>query len=293
MTSGSDEELKELRRDLAEAQATATRTHHALTTLSTTLKEVVERQDKYERGLSLNSFVAYALFTVLLGGGFYFLYRGASKRLAEVQTIAEKARLDAVHDAEAARKELATREEGAKKAAELLALVKDGKRAELIARAPELANARVSQVEKEVIEEAAAKAKADIVDQSFAAGSEAARLQQWKRAETELGRALGYEGDSPRAIQARAQLGVAMLKLGDLEPAARELDAAIAGGAERTVPELRYYLATALEQAKQAERARVEYTKFADSKPMHPWAQMARRKAAILARGGPQPAPAQ
>ena len=40
---------------------------NAVVTLAQSLKEVVERQDRYERGLNLNSFVAYVLFTILLG----------------------------------------------------------------------------------------------------------------------------------------------------------------------------------------------------------------------------------
>src|SRR6266568_3187351 len=58
----------------------ATRTHNAVATLAASLKEVVTRQQKYERGLNLNSFVAYLLFTVLLGGGFALLYRSRAGR---------------------------------------------------------------------------------------------------------------------------------------------------------------------------------------------------------------------
>jgi TolA-binding protein len=283
-TKDEGEEIRELRRELAEAHALLARTHQGLGTLATTLREVVARQARYERGLNLNSFIAYLLFTVLLGTGFYLLYRGRMVDLADAQEQAARARTEALAEIESARREVAEREEGARKAAELVGLAREGRRAELIARAPELALARLSPVEKQAVDDAVARARTEIVDASFTAGLEAARAQQWKKAVPELRRALGYEPEGTRAAQARYQLGVALLKQGNAEEAARELDAALVAGAERGAPELRYHLASALELAKQTERARTEYTRFADTKPMHPWAQLARRKAGILAR---------
>src|SRR5262245_56654008 len=119
--------LADLRRDIAEAHAITTRTHNALTTLATTLKDIVERQTRYERGINLNSFVAYTLFTVLLGGGFYMLYRSRAENLLADRDAALRARAEAVAETERARKDLAARELGSKKAAELWALLAEGK----------------------------------------------------------------------------------------------------------------------------------------------------------------------
>src|SRR5687767_6445692 len=98
--------LADLRRDVAEAHAITTRTHNALTTLATTLKDIVARQDRYERGLNLNSFVAYTLFTVLLGGGFYMLYRSRAENLLGDREQALKVRAEALAETERMRKEM-------------------------------------------------------------------------------------------------------------------------------------------------------------------------------------------
>jgi TolA-binding protein len=279
--------LNELRHDVSEAHAVASRTHTDLKTLATSLKDVVARQDKYERGLNLNSFVAYLIFTVLLGGAFYSLYRARVNLLVADRDEAMRVRAEALETAAAAKKDADARDAGEKKVAELWGLVADGKRAELLARMPELAAVRASAVEKQVLEEAAARARVELVDQLYAAGLEAVRGQQWKKAVTELRKALSYAGDAdgPKAAAMRYHLGVALLKQGEYGEAQQLLDAALAAGIEKNGgPEVRYHLADTLMMTKQPERARAEYLKFSDGHWNHPWAPSARRKAAEIAR---------
>src|SRR5262249_9514813 len=119
----------------------------------------------------------------------------------------------------------------------------------------------------------------------YAAGVEAVKGEQWKRAATELKRALSYEEEGPRAAQMRYYYGVALLKQGDYLEAVRQLDAALSGGAERNVgSDARFQLASALELAKQPDRARTEYLKFADVHSAHPLAGAARFRAAQIAK---------
>jgi TolA-binding protein len=279
----------DLRRDatntVGDVHAIATRTHNAVATLAASLKEVVTRQEKYERGLNLNSFVAYLLFTVLLGGGFFLLYRSRAGQLAAERDEAVRKQSEARAEAEAARKELTAREEGTRKALAFWQLVKDGKKADAIGQWADLQKEKLSPVEVAVFQEGVARARAEIVDAGYAAGVEAVKGEQWKRAATELKRALSYEEEGPRAAQMRYYYGVALFKQGDYLEAVRQLDAALSGGAERTVGgDARFYLASALELGRQLDRARAEYLKFADVHSAHAWAGVARRKAAEIAR---------
>jgi TolA-binding protein len=277
--------INELRRDVSDAHAIASRTHTDLKTLATSLKDVVARQDKYERGLNLNSFVAYLIFTVLLGGAFYSLYRARAELLVDDRETALRERALALEQAAAARKALETRAAADRKVAELWGLYTDGKRAELLARMPELASVQVSPVEKQVLEEGATKARAELVDQLYAAGLEAVRGQQWKKAVAELRKALSYDPEGPKAAAMKYHLGVSLLKQGEYEEAQKLLDDALAAGIEKSGgAEVRYHLADSLMMIKQSERARAEYLKFSDGHWNHPWAPSARRKAAEIWR---------
>jgi len=283
--SSDDGKYAELRRDIAEAHGVANRTLNSVSTLAASLKEVVVRQEKYERGLNLNSFVAYLLFTVLLGGGFYLLYRSRAGQLTAERDAALHKQTEAAEDAAAVRRELAAREEADRKAQAFYALLKDGKKADAIAGWPELQKEKLAPVTAQILEEGVARARAEIVDSAFAAGVEAAKGEQWKKAATELKRALSYEDEGPRAAQMRYYYGVALTKQGDYPEAGRQLEAALAAGVEKNVgPDARYYLAMSLELGKQLDRARSEYLKFADTHPNHQWAMWARHKAAEIAR---------
>jgi tetratricopeptide (TPR) repeat protein len=265
-----------------EASALATKTHTHLLQLTATLKDVVTRQDRYDRGLNLNSFIAYLLFTLLLGGGFYLMYQARAGNLVAERDAALKGRGESAQQAAAARTELTLRDAGEKKAAELWGLYKDGRRADFITRYPELTGVKLTPVEAQVLEEDLAKARAEIADASFAAGTEAVRGEQWKKAAAELKKALAYEPEGPRATTARYQLGVALFRMGEADEATAQLEKALAGGVEKGVIEARFFLAAALEAAKQPDRARQEYTKFADDHFQHPLAGAARRRAAAL-----------
>jgi tetratricopeptide (TPR) repeat protein len=269
-----------VRREIAEVHAVASRTSNAVSTLASSLKDVVVRQEKLERGLNLSSFVAYIIFTALLAGGFFLLYRSRAGQLVAERDAAVRGRDEALAEAQAARKEVAARETAARKAYDFWQLVTTGKRTDAIARYPEMVGEKLTPTEEQVFKDAVAKARAELVDQGFAAGVEAFKAEQWKRVAGEMKKAMSFEDEGPRAAQMRYYYGVALVKQGDYQEAARQLDLALGGGAERTVGgDARFHLATALEMLKQPDRARAEYLRFADAHPQNALAWPARRKA--------------
>jgi TolA-binding protein len=271
--------FKDLRRELAESHAVAVRTSNSVTTLAASLKEVITRQSRYDRGLNLNSFVAYVLFTALLGAGFFMLYRTRADQLVTERDQALRQQKAAVDEAQTARAELATRDAAEKKALEYWTLVTGNKREEAIARYPEVLHERLSPVERQVFDQSLTRARAEIVDAAYAEGLEAFQGSQWKRASAAFKKALGFEDEGPRAAQMHYYFGVSVHKQGDYAEAARQLEAALAGGAERTIgSDARYYLAGAYEQLRQFDKARTEYDRFANAHSLNPWAQTARRK---------------
>jgi TolA-binding protein len=277
-------QLRDLRRDVAEAQTVAIRTGNAVTTLAASLKEVVQRQSRYDSGLNLNSFVAYVIFTALLGGGFYMLYDTRAARLVDERNQAIRQRQQAVDEAAEARQELAARDAAQRKALDYWQLLASGRREEAIAKYGEITHERLTPVEQQVFQLSVTKARAEIVDGGYAEGLEAFQQQQWKRASAAFKKALSYEDEGPRAAQMRYYHGAALAKLGDKAETARPLELAIAGGVERSVgPDARFLLGGCYEALRQYERARVEYDKFATGHPQHGLAGVARRKNAELA----------
>src|SRR5262245_25961006 len=105
-----------LRRRLDEQQSLLRRTQTALTQLAESMGKVVEPGRKRDRRAGLNSFVAYILFTILIGGGAALLYRSRANELVRSRDDAAT-ELAATHkQLDAARAEKDARDAAAQKA---------------------------------------------------------------------------------------------------------------------------------------------------------------------------------
>jgi TolA-binding protein len=278
-------EVERLRLRLDEQGSIVRRTNVAVTTLADSLGQVLASQRRRERHLNLNSFVAYLLFTVLLGGGFFLLFRSRAGELMgdRNRAVAER---DALRDKAATLEtELAAREAAAQSAAGFYQLLQEDRRTEVIARFPEIERDKLTPTERAIFTAGEKQARAGLVDAGYLAGIDAFRAGDQGKAAEELKRALAYEEEGPRAAQMRYYLGVTLYKTGDHEEAARQLELALAGRVDQTsVTDCRYYLAAALEAIGKYDEARAEYDRYASAKPASPLAVHARRKAAALAR---------
>src|ERR1700760_130227 len=71
--------LDGMRRRLDEQGAQTRKTAAQVQQLADSIGALVAAQRRRSRWLNLNSFVAYVIFTVLLGGAFYFLYQSRAR----------------------------------------------------------------------------------------------------------------------------------------------------------------------------------------------------------------------
>ena len=238
-----------------------------------------------ERRAHLNSFVAYILFTLLLGGAFFLLYRQRVDVLVD-----ERDRLAADHRVQEEQlaklsRDVAARKVAEEQAFEFYTLIKRGHHAEAIARFAALDMTLFTATERAVLSDGAAKARAQVVDAGYVAGIDAFERHDFVLAGTELERGLAYEDEGPRAAMMRYYLGVARFKTQAYQDAVHQLELALAGRVARSGTEdARFYLASALEQDKRWSQARDEYAKFVAKHPGHSLAYAARRKLAVLAR---------
>ena len=277
-------ELEALRRKVDDNAALIRRNQLSLSELTDSLGKLVTSQRRRERSFTLSSFVAYLLFTVLLGGGFFALY---SQRAGELVAQRNRAQDDlkvAVAHAQELEADVAARKEAADAAHEYWKLLEEGKNDAAIAAYGTLP-ASLTPTERDLFAARVKEARGEIVNAGYLAGLDAFRAGKLKDAIPELTRALAYEQEGPRAAQMRYYLGVAEVKTGVAEDAAHQLELALAGRVdENGVVDARYYLAVALEKLGRLDEARAEYDKFATAQPTHPLSVAARRKSMALAR---------
>jgi hypothetical protein len=206
-------EIDRLRLRLDEQGAIVRRTHSAVTALAESVGQIVVSHRRRERGINLNSFVAYLLFTLLLGGGFLVLYKTRSGELLDARDRAFADRDSHRDRADAFQAEIASRDQAANEALAFYDLLRQDRRTEAIAHFSEIQQSRLTPVERALFAEGESAARSEIVDAGYLAGLDAFRNRDHGNAVTELRRALAYEQEGPRAAQMRYYLGVAQYRL--------------------------------------------------------------------------------
>lgn len=278
-------EISELRAVVEDHTEAIDKTLDASSQIARAMEQLVARQNTKNRFQQLNSFVAYLLFTVLLGGAFYVLYTSRSASILEARDKAQ----DAAKEARARARELQDSQVGRKRsaraAADYYGLIREGRHSEVIAGFDALEELTLSETERAVFDDGLKLAKADMVDAGYLAGVEAFRRNNFEAATAELRRGLAYAEEGERAAQMRYYLGISLSRQGSQEEAVRQLELAIAGRVEQAgIDDALFHLANTLVEFGRLEEAREAYGKFANKHPNHRFAQMARRKAAQILR---------
>lgn len=304
-------ELLTLRRRADEHTSALRASQLAVTQLTTSVATLVEQQRRRDRAINLNSFVAYLLFTVLLGGASYFMYRSRVAGLEAAPRTGDAAALAA------ARSQLAAQSAAADEAHRLYQLGLAGQRdavASGLASSPHhftlteraalaaLAQSPAPPTTADGAEAGSAGAGAGTVapppsDAPVVGGQLGAAIEAYQRGDaagaTEQLRAVLAAAPSPAdETTARYYLGMASAKLGDPRTAIAELRAALAGDAKRIgLVDTRYQLGLLHEQVGDQARARAAFDRFATEHPKHPLAVEARRRSAALGRPAGSAAP--
>jgi tetratricopeptide (TPR) repeat protein len=277
--------LEGLRRRLDEQANQHRKTQTEVRQLADSIGALVTEQRKRSRWLNVNSFVAYVMFTLLLGGAFYLLYQNRARDLVgdRERTISE--RDAAVRRADEALARLAARDAADTKAAEAYALLDAGKRDLAAKKLAELGNAPISKLDRGVLDARARAADVMQVDATLKAVSAAFKTGKHADMIGPLETALTLESQGSRAAQMHYYLGVAYAKTAVLDKSIEHLQAAVDANVD--VEDARFHLASVLDRAGQWGKAKVEYDRFATAHPMSSYAAFAMRRGAALDRMPP------
>tara|TARA_R110002096_G_scaffold77896_7_gene183286 strand:- start:18671 stop:19591 length:921 start_codon:yes stop_codon:yes gene_type:complete len=278
-------EIKELREVVEDHTEAIDKTLDASSQIARAMEVLAARTNSRNRAQQLNSFVAYVLFTVLLGGAFYVLYQSRSGAL----TSARDEALESAQEARARARDLqdsqVDRKRSARAAAEYYRLMREGRSSEVIAGYAALEELNLSETEREVFVDGLTNARAEMVEAGFLAGVEAFRRNDFEAATAELRRGLAYADEGQRMAEMRYYLGISLSSQGSQPEAIEQLEKAIEGRVDQAgIDDARLHLANTLVKAGSLTEARQAFVKFATKHPNHRFAQMARRKAALIMR---------
>lgn len=281
--------LEGLRRRLDDQAVQSRKTQQQVTQLAESIGALVEQQRKRTRGLNLNSFVAYVIFTVLCAAGCYFLYTTRASELVESRATTRKERDAAVRRADEATAKLAARDVADQRSWEVYELLEAGKRTDAMTKLNALGTLPLSRTEKAVLAARAHETRVMEVDAALKAAAASAKAGRHADAIAPLEAALVGEPEGARNAKLRYFLGVAYAKAGQLDKAIVNLTIALAVEAEHE--DVRFQLASALDRSGAYAKARAEYDRFATAHPVSSFTAFALRRSATLARMPAQAAP--
>lgn len=273
--------LEGLRRRLDDQAGQGRRTQQQVTQLAESIGALVELQRRRTRGINLNSFVAYLIFTVLCSAGFYLLYSTRAHELVTTRDRVRGERDAAVRRADDVTTRLAARELADARAWEIYELLEAGKHADATAKLAAIGDLPLSRTERAVLAARAHETQVMEVDAALKTAAAAAKQGRLADAIAPLEAALVGEPAGPRAATLHYYLGVAYAKT-DLAKAVTHLSAAVAADVDQE--DARFQLASALDRSGQYAKARGEYDRFATAHPQSQLAVFAMRRSGTLAR---------
>ncbi|HEU0029519.1 MAG TPA: hypothetical protein VFQ53_02715 [Kofleriaceae bacterium] len=285
--------LEGLRRRLDDQAALGRKTQQQVSQLTESIAALVEVQRQRSRRINLNSFVAYLIFTMLCGAGFYFLYRSRANELLEARDHATKERDLVVKRADELAAKTTAREQADAKSWEVYQLLEAGKRNEATAKLAVLRDLPLSRTERAILAAKAHETQVMEVDAALKAAATAFKAGRHADVIAPLEAALVSEPAGARAAEMQYLLGIAYAKTGALDKAIVKLQAALDSKSDHE--DTRFQLASALDRSGAYAKARAEYDRFATAYPQNSLAIWAMRRSAALARmpanAPPPPAP--
>lgn len=275
--------VAELSHEVTETRNQMIKTANIIGNLSSEIREVGHLHRQQRRGLSINSISAYVLFLVVVSTSFYFTYRARVERLDFEKDAVVREHAASLNKLEKMRQTTEKRREAEVKAAAFYRLSKSGNVKKALGQYPDVVQLPLSRVEAALFHDWASRTRSRLAYSAYSRAMKAVAEQQWKRAATEFQTSVHYLPAPPHEASLRYYLGVALMKLGNYQEAAQELEKASAADAEKLVSnEIRYHLGSIYEHLGRREKARAAYGAFVKKFSSSPRARAARRRLEAL-----------
>ncbi len=202
-----DEELREIKREIIESRGLVIKTNNLTNALSADIRSIAKRQQTYERRITWNSATSYVVFVLVV---FASLKLAMDARIDQIrgdnsQRVEDVARLK--DELDRSQKRETERQTADERAAKFYELVRQNKRAELVAGWDQLKGQPLTKAEAAVFGDAVERARNELAAQLYQQGLDKVRVQRWQEATTAFEESIKYREDG--AIGPGVRLGLA------------------------------------------------------------------------------------
>jgi TolA-binding protein len=214
MAPRDDDEFREIKREIIESRGLVIKTHNATNALAADVKAVARRQAAYERRLSVNSAVAYVLFTALTFGGLkLWLDASVRERTQENRNIQQQ--LDRVRQENSnLQRDRDQRSQLESRTLAFYDLVREGKRQEAVEAWAALRREHIAPAEAAFFQDVVDRFRTDLSMQAYERGIEHARLARYVQAYEAFDESIRLREDASHIPRVRLAQGDALRHLG-------------------------------------------------------------------------------
>ena len=201
-----DEELREIKREIIESRGLVIKTNNLTNALSADIRSIAKRQNQYERRITWNSATSYVVFVLVV---FAALKLAMDARIDQLKGESDARVKDIAHmkdELSRSQQHETDRLAADERAAKFYELVRQGKRADLIAQWDQLKGLPLSKAESAMFADAVERAKNELAGQLYQQGNDKVRVQRWQEAASAFEESLKIREDS--AIAPSVKLGL-------------------------------------------------------------------------------------
>src|SRR4051812_43292872 len=202
-----DEELREIKREIIESRGLVIKTNNLTNALSADIRSIAKRQQTYERRITWNSATSYVVFVLVV---FAALKLAMDARIDQLKGESETRVKDIARmkdELSRAGQRETDRQTADERAAKFYELVRQGKRADLVAQWDQVKGQPLSKAEMAMFGDAVERAKNELAGQLYQQGMDKVRVQRWQEAASAFEESIKYREDS--AIAPSVKLGLA------------------------------------------------------------------------------------
>ena len=202
-----DEELREIKREIIESRGLVIKTNNLTNALSADIRSIAKRQRTYERRITWNSATSYVVFVLVV---FAALKLAMDARIDQLKAESETRVKDVVRikdELSRSQQRETDRMAGDERAAKFYELVRQGKRADLVAQWEQMKGQSLGKAELAMFGDAVERAKNELAGQQYQQGLDKVRVQRWQEAASAFEESIKAREDS--AIAPSVKLGLA------------------------------------------------------------------------------------
>jgi tetratricopeptide (TPR) repeat protein len=278
-----EDAIAEIKKEIIESHNLIIKTDNLVKNLSSEIRQVQKKQERYERKYIFNSVVAYVIFVVVIFGGLYVAFDAKVAVVRREKETLEESLAKAQSEVKELQGKLSFRSQQEKTTERFLQLKQENRPLDALKVVEALDSNRLSPVLARLVTRESEELRLKLANDALEAGKILYQKAHLNKSLRELNRALEVKPQGELLSKVYHQRAIVLLKLNRNAQAAESfLAAADADTESGSTDNLLFMAAGTMENSGDVPRALEVYERLLKNHPKSPYASQARRRIARL-----------